>query len=125
MFKLRIVFILSLAILAALAVSTVYFLPSGESYVESKKLKIIAEDTEWILPYDILNRDEQDKQYAMEITVDGAIYHDETTVKKGKYYTYLFHIQPEQLVAGNVGFTVYEQGKAVPVDQATFQIECE
>lgn len=74
------------------------------------------------MQYDVLNQDEVEKQYTIDVTVDSAVYHDRTEVGQGKTYTYIFHIQPEQLTEGNVGFTVYEQGKAEPVDQVTFHI---
>jgi hypothetical protein len=103
-------------------VSTFYLLPSGESYIESKRLRVIDGDDEWILQYDILNQNEIEKQYTIDVTVDSAVYHDRTVVGRGKTYTYIFHILPEQLTEGNVGFTVYEQGKAEPVDQVTYYI---
>lgn len=121
--KLRLVFILSIIILAGVSISTIYFIPSGQSYMESKRAQIIEGKNEWILQYDIINNEDRDIKYTIYLTVDDTIYKDSTIVKPGKIYTYIHHIYPQQLEEGKVTFALYEEGKAEPVEQFTYHID--
>ena len=122
MFRLRLIFILSLIILAGIFISIVYLIPSGQSYTESKRVQIIEGKNEWILQCDITNDGERDIKYIIHVTVDDAMYKDSAVVKPGKTYTYIHHIYLQQLDRGKVTFTLYEGDKAEPVEQATYYI---
>ena len=122
MSKLRLIFVLSLVILAGVFVAIMYFIPSGQKYMESKRAQIIEGENEWILQYDIINNEERDIEYIIHVTVDDVIYKDSTVVKPGKTYTYIHHIYPQQLDEGKVTFALYARGKAEPVEQATYYI---
>ena len=122
MTRLRLIFVLSLIILAGAFISIIYFIPSGQNYTESKRVQIIEGENEWILQCDIINDEERDIEYIIHVTVDGAIYKDSTVVKPGKTYTYIHHIYPQQLDEGKVTFALYEGGKVEPVEQATYYI---
>ena len=121
--KLRLIFVLSLIILAGVFIATVYFIPSSQSDTESRRVQIIQGENEWILQYDIINNEERDTKYTIYVTIDDAVYKDSTMVKPGKRYTYIHHIYPQQLVKGMVTFALYEEGKAKPVEQATYYID--
>ena len=121
--KLRLIFVLSLVVLAGVFISTIYFIPSGQSYPESQRAQIIEAENEWILQYDINNNQERDIKYTIYITVDDVVYTDTTVVKQGKTYTYIHHIYPQQLAEGEVTFALYEEGKAEPVEQATYYVD--
>jgi len=120
--RLRLIFILSLIVLAGLFVSIVYFLPLREGYTETKRVHIIEAENEWILQYDIINREGGDIKYTIVVTVDGMVYTDSTVVKPGKTYTYIHHIYPQQLQEGKVDFALYQEGKTEPIEQATFHL---
>jgi uncharacterized membrane protein len=109
-------------VLAALFVSIVYFLPSHESYPETKGVHIIEADNEWILQYDIINNEERDIEYTIVVTVDDIVYTDSTVVKPGKSYTYIHHVYPQQLQEGKVTFALYQEGKPEAIEQATFNL---
>jgi hypothetical protein len=121
--KLRLIFVLSLIILAGVFIATVYFIPSSQSDTESRRVQIIQGENEWILQYDIINNEERDTKYTIYVTVDDAVYKDSTMVKPGKRYTYIHHIYPQQLVKGMVTLALYEEGEAKPVEQATYYID--
>ena len=122
MSKLRLIFILSLVVLAGVFILALYFIPSGQSYPESRTAQIISAGDEWILQYNINNNQERDIKYTIHVTFDGAVYTDSTVVKPGKIYTYIHHIYPQQLAEGKVTFALYEDGKAEPVEEATHHI---
>ena len=123
MSRLRLIFILSLVILAGVFISTIYFIPSGQSHTESKRAQIIEGKNEWILQYDIVNSKERDIEYTILVTVDDVVYTDSTVVKPGNTYTYIHHIDPQQLEEGKVTFALYEEGKAKPIEQVTYHID--
>ena len=123
MSRLRLIFVLSLVILAGVFISTIYFIPSGQSYTESRRAQIIEGENEWILQYDIINNEERDIKYTFFVTVDDAVYKDSTVIKPGKVYTYIRHIYPQQLDEGKVTFALYEEGKAEPIEQVTYYID--
>ena len=123
MSKLRLIFVLSLVTLAGVFIFTLYLIPSGQSYPESRRAQIIQADNEWILQYDIINNQETDIKYTIYVTIDDTVYTDTTVVRQGKRYTYIHHIYPQQLVEGKVTFALYEEGKAEPVEQATYYID--
>ena len=100
-----------------------YFIPSGQSYTESRRAQIIEGENEWILQYDLINDKEIDTRYTIFINVDDAVYKDSTSVKPGMTYTYIHHIYPQQLEEGEVIFSLYEEDKAEPIEQVTYYID--
>jgi len=121
--RLRLIFVLSLIILAGVFISIIYLIPSGQDYTESNKAQIIEGEEQWILQYDIINNEDKDINYTIYVTVDGAVYKDSTVVKQGKKYTYIHHIYPEHLEEGKVTFTLYEEGKTEPIEEVTYYID--
>ncbi len=122
MSRLRLIFVLSLLVLAGVFVAIVYFIPSGKSYTESTRAQIIVGENEWILQYDIVNNQAKDIRYTISVSVDGAVYTDSTVVRSGKTYTYIRHIYPQQLKEGKVTLVLYEEGKTEPVEQVTYHL---
>ena len=123
MTKLRLIFVTSFIILAGISISTIYFLPNSQHYTESRRVQIIEGENEWILQCDIINNEDIDIEYIINVTVDDAVYKDSIVVKPGKAYTYIHHIYPEQLREGMVIFTLYERDKVEPVEQATYYLD--
>ena len=123
MSRLRLIFILSLVILVGVLISTIYFIPLGQSHTGSKKAQIIEGENKWILQYDITNSEERDIKYTILVTIDDVVCTDSKVVKQGETYTYIHNIYPEQLREGEVAFALYEEGKAKPIEQATYYID--
>jgi hypothetical protein len=120
--KFRLVFILSLVILAGVLVAILYFIPSIRSYPEPYTLQVIDGDEEWILQCDIRNTEERDIEYSITVTVDDRTYQDSTVVRPGKVYTYIHHVYPHQLAEGKVTFALYQDSQEAPIKTATFHI---
>ena len=122
MSKLRLVFILSLVILAGVLLAILYFIPSIRSYPEPYTIQVIDSDEEWILQCDILNTEERDIEYSITVTVDGRTYQDSTVIRPGKAYSYIHHVYHDQLVDGKVTFALYQDGQKAPIKTATFHV---
>ena len=125
MSKLRLVFILSLVILAGVLLAILYFIPSLRSYPEPYTVQVIEGEEEWILQCDILNTEESAIEYSITVTVDNRTYRDSAVVKPGKAYTYIHHVYPQQLAEGRVTFALYQNGQKSPIKTATFHIPVE
>ena len=122
MFKLRLVFIISLIVLTVMLILVVYLVPSRQNFNESKRVQIIKGEGGWILQYDITNDKEEDVKYTIIVTVDNAARKDSAVVQAGKTYTYIYHISPQQLDKGKVTFALYEGDKTEPVEETTYYI---
>ncbi|MFC1892909.1 hypothetical protein ACFLYR_02570 [Chloroflexota bacterium] len=123
MSKLRLIFLISLVILAGVFLATLYLIPLGKSYPESRRAQIIDAGDKWILQYDIDNNGDMELDYTICVTIDGVVYTDSTVVRPGKSHSYIHHIYREQLTEGEVVVALYEEGKVEPVDQATYYID--
>ena len=122
MFKLKLIFVLSLVILSGVFISIVYLVPSSQKPSESKRVQIIKGANGWILQYDIINDKETDVKYTIIVTVDNAARKDSAVVQAGKSYTYTYHISSQQLDKGKVTFALYEEDKTEPVEETTYYI---
>jgi hypothetical protein len=120
--KLRLIFILSLVVLAGVFIAIVSFIPRGQDLDDSSEFQIIEGEDEWILQYDILNNEEQDTSYEVLAVVDGNTFHDSTIVKPGREYTYILHISRKTITDGEVTFKVYQEGKQEPIEQYNYQL---
>lgn len=121
---LKLIFISSLVILAAVFIATIYLIPSQLDLAVSKNIQIIDGENEWILQYDIFNNEERDIAYTILVTAYGTAFSDKTLVAPGREYTYILHI-PHQEIGGEVTLTAYEDGRQEPIEQATYHLDIE
>ncbi len=120
---LRLIFLLSIVILAAVFIAIIYLIPSELNYAESKNIQIIDGQEQWILQYDIVNDQQNDISYTIEVTIDGIVFTDSAVVEPGKTYTYIRHIDPGQVSTGEVSLTLYQGEMATPVEQVTYYFD--
>ncbi len=121
--KLRLIFVLSIVVLAGVFIATFFLIPASDTSNESKRVQIIEGENEWILQYDIFNYEEKDIGYRIMVTANGNTYSDSTIVESGGKYTYIQHLSRQQLGEGVVTLTVYEDGRQEPVEKATYQVD--
>ena len=121
--RLKLIFISSLVILAAVFIATIYLIPSVLDLAESKNIQIIDGQQQWILQYDIVNDQQNETSYTIEIIIDGVVFTDSTVVEPGRTYTYIRRIDPGQVSMGEVSLTLYQGDMATPVEQVTYYID--
>ena len=121
--RLRLIFVISLVALAGVFIAVLLLLPSGQDYPESHQAQIIHDGNEWILQYDISNNRDTDIEYIIHVNIDDAFFSDSTKVMPGKAYTYIHHINQQQLTEGKVTVTLYEDGRDEPVAQNTYYLD--
>jgi len=121
MLKLRLIYIASLVILGVLVVFTVFRpLASGEEYSEVQRAQLLEREDQWIIQFDIFNREGEDINYTIEVLSDGKLYTESVLIRDGRTFTYIHHFYPERLTSNEVSFAVYKEGEATPIEQTTY-----
>ena len=93
---------------------------SGEEYSEVQRAQLLQMEDQWIIEFDIINREGNDMNYVIEITTDGELHTENVLIKNGGMFTYIHHFYPHLITNGEVGFAVYVEGESTPLDEATY-----
>ena len=121
MSKLRAFFIISLMILGVLLVLTVFRpMASGSDYSEVQRAHLLEREDQWIIEFDIINREGEDMSYTIKVLADGKLYTESVLIRDGGMFTYIHHFYPDRLTKNEVNFAVYKEGESTPVEQATY-----
>ncbi len=123
MSKLRIVFVISLVILGVLVVFTVFRpMTSGEKFSEVSREGIIQGEDEWIIEFDIINREGEDTNYIINWSTGGETYTQKVLIRDGKKFTSIYNFYPETVKEGKAHLVIYKEGEATPFEEATYYI---
>jgi len=124
MSKLRIVYIASLVILAVLIGFTVLRpLATGGEYSEVSKEQLLQTENEYIIQLDIKNHEGEDKNYTINVLIDGKSYSEDVLIPDGRIFTYIQHVYRGRIIEGNVTFTIYKEGEDTPLEELTYHID--
>ena len=124
--KLKIVYILSLVILAVLIVLAFRQPVVHElKYSEVQRAQLLEKEDEQIIQFDIINHEQKDMNYTINVTVDGKKYTEDVLIRKGGMFTYIHHIYPERISKGEVSFVVYKEGESAPIEEVTYYLKNE
>jgi len=124
--KRKIVYVLSLAILAVLIVLAFYHPITSElEYSSVQRAQLLERGTERIIQFDIINHEQKDMNYTIAVTVDEKKYTENVLIRKGGMFTYIHHIYPERITKGEVSFVVYKEGELAPIEEVTYYLKNE
>ncbi len=124
MSKLRIIHIASLVILGVLLVFTVFRpMATGEKYSEVSRGQLLQTEEEYIIQFDIMNHEDQDKNYTVNLTVDGLPSTITVSVRARGVFTYIKHIYKDQVTKGEVSFAIYKGDEVSCVKEATYHLQ--
>ena len=122
--KIRIIYIVSLVILGVLVAFTVFRpMATGEEYSEVQRAQLLEREDQWIIEFDIINREGKDMSYTIKVVSDGKSYTESILVRDGGMFTYIHHFYPERLTKKEVSFAVYREGESTPIEQATYYLK--
>jgi len=121
--KLRIVFIVSLVILGVLMAFAVFRpMTSGEKFSAVSWESVIEKEDEWIIEFDIINREGEDTRYIINWTTGGKTYSQGVSIKDGHKFTSVQHWYPETVKEGKVHLTICKEGEANPFEECAYFI---
>lgn len=124
MSKLRIIYIVSLVILAVLTAFTVFQpMATGSEYSEVQKEQLLQTESEWIIQFDIINHEGRDQNYTINVLVGEKLYTDIILIRDGAKFSYIQHIRRDMITVGDVSFTIYKEGEATPFEQVTYYLK--
>ncbi|MBI2854727.1 MAG: hypothetical protein HYX87_07405 [Chloroflexi bacterium] len=124
MSKLRIVYMLSLMVLAVLIAFTVFRpMATGGQYSEVARENLLEREDEWIIQFDIINREGKPTEYVINVSVAGKQFSDRFIIADGSLYTYVYHIRRDMLGSGEATVTVYKEGESTPFEQTTYYLK--
>ena len=119
--KLRIAYVLSLALLGVLAgLAVVRPLVTGREYSAIGRESVLQEEYQWVIQFDIINHQATDMNYSLVWTNGGEAYTEEVLVGKGRVYSHIHHIYLDTVKEGKVNLTIYEEGETTPFEQLTY-----
>jgi hypothetical protein len=122
--KLRILYLSSLLILAALLVLA-FFQPMTHEmeYSEVQRVQLLESENERIIQFDIFNHEGQDTNYSINVEVDGKPYIETVLIPDGGRFTYIHHIYPDRITKGEVSFEVYKEDESMPIEAVTYYLK--
>ena len=122
--KLKIVYVLSLVILAVLLFLAFFHpLVREMEYSEVQRAQLLEKENERIIQFDIVNHEQKDMNYTIVVTVDGKKYTEDVLIRKGGIFTYIHHIYSERITKREVSFVVYKEGESAPIEEVTYYIK--
>ena len=124
MTKLRIVFILSLVLLAALLVSTVFRpMATDSGYSVVSRESVLQGEDRWIIELDIINQEGKDITYTVIWSSGEESKTQKIRVGDGRIYNHIHFVYPEAVKEDKVNLTIYKEGEATPFEEATYYLE--
>ena len=124
MSKLKVIYFVSLVILVVLMAFTVFrpmVVPEKFSTVSWES--IIQGEDEWIIQFDIINREGEVRHYIIEWSIGGEIYNSQVArIENERTFTIIHHIYPETVKEGKVHITVRKEGDATAFEECTYYI---
>jgi len=125
MSKSKVLLALSLVILGVL-LAGIFLLPiaGGEpKYSVVQRESLLQTRNGWIIQFDIVNQEDQDKDYTVNLSVDGKQSTITVSIRARGVFTYIRHIYKDQVTKGEVSFTIYKGGEAPYVKKATYYLQ--
>ena len=124
MSKFRVFYIISVLILGALLVLSVFRpMAADAKYSEVQRRQLLQMQDQWILQFDILNHEDEDVTYTIYSTAGDRNHVQSVTIKAGGMFNYMQRIYPESMSEKILSFAVYKEGEDTPFEKATYHFE--
>ena len=123
-FRLRSIFIISLVILGVLVVLAVFRpLATGQEYSTVARESVLQTEDQWIIEFDIINRENKDVNYNIVWSSGGETYTESVLVGKGRIYSHIHHVYRQTIKEDKINMAIYEEGKTVPYERVTYYLK--
>ena len=98
-------------------------LNTGEQYSEVSREHLLNKGDTYIVEFDILNHEGEDKVYHIEVNIDEKRYSESFTIKNERTITFTQNIPTEILTDGNVSFNIYMEGEQEPFARVRYYLD--
>lgn len=117
-------YIISLIILVILVILVV-FRPLGTSgkFSEVQRAQLLKTGGDWIIQFDILNREGKRQDYTISVYTDDTEYIEYISIRDGRIYSFIHHISSDMASNDSVDIAVYKEGIEKPIEQITYHLE--
>ena len=124
MSKLRIAYIASLVLLAVLIGFTVLRpLTTKGEYSEVSRQQVLQTETEYIIQFDIMNREGEERNYTINVFIDGKSYSEDILIPNGRIFTYVQHVYRDRVTEDNIRFAIYKEDAVTPFEEITYYLK--
>ena len=125
MSKSRIIYIISLIIMSVLMLFTVFKpMASEERFTEVSRESIIHTEDEWIIQFDIINKEGKDTDYIINWSTGEEVYRrKEVSIAGGRSFTNIHHVNPDGMKEGKLKLEIYKKGEPTPFEQTSYFLE--
>ncbi len=121
--RLRVFFIFSLILLGVLlAASVIKLMGTGKRYSDVQKAQLLRSADEWIIQFDIINRESRAISYTIDVTVDGHLSTVTISIPEGQSFPYIKRIRQDILTGGIVSLAIYKEGQSDPVENIIYHL---
>jgi len=121
---LKIAYVVGLVILGVLVVFTVFRpMMTGGEYSEVQQEQLLQTENEWIIQFDIINHEGRDRNYGIDVLVDGRPSTLTVAIPDGGLFTYIKHIRKDTVTDGEVTFTIYKEDEDTPFEEVTYYLK--
>ena len=122
--RLKLIYIASLILLGLVAALTIFKpLATGTHYTELQRESLLKNDREWVLQFDLINRDDSATTYLIKVDRDGRVYNDQVTLAAQREYTYIQHLPRREGADRNLDVAIYSQGRGQPVETLHYNLQ--
>jgi len=122
--RLRIVYVVSLVVLGVLVVLTVLRpMITGGEYSEVQREQLLQTEEEWIIQFDIINHEGEDRNYAINVSVDGRPSTLTVSIPDERAFTYIKHIRQDMLANGVASFAIYKVSEDTSFEQVIYHLK--
>ena len=123
--KPRVVYLASLVILGVLITFTVFQpMATGGAYSMVQRAHFLEREDRWVIEFHIFNHEAEDTTYNITVLLDDEISTDSIRLKQGELFKCSYHISRDNMNQGKeVSVTVYKEGEATPIDEATYFLQ--
>jgi len=81
------------------------------------------ENNQWIIQFDIMNKEGKDTSYLIELSTGGEVYYSQPVlVRDGGQFTIVHHVYPETAKEGKINLKLYKEGEDTPFEDLTYGI---
>jgi hypothetical protein len=124
MARFKLIYIVSLVILGTLiGFALIRPMATDRGYSEVSREHLLQTEHEYIIEFDIKNYEGEDKNYTINVLIDGNQYREDVLIPDGSVFTYVQHVYSDRLIEKKVSFTICKDDETAPFEKMTYYLK--